>query len=93
MAIKLDFHSKLHLIRSIQCSFVRFQIRAIAQIYLLIMHRIRERDVEFIEMEQLRLKQLLNQKIAEQKKTEINQKLNILSAFDVKTDQKPHTEL
>lgn len=65
----------------------------IAQIYLLFMQRIREKGVGFIEAEQLRLKQLLNEKISEQKKAEINQKLNILSAFDVKISQVSHTEL
>lgn len=68
-------------------------IGKIAQIYLLFMQRIREKDVGFIEAEQLRLKQLLNEKISEQKKAEINQKLNILSAFDVKISQVSHTEL
>lgn len=68
-------------------------VRKIADIYLLFMQRIRERAIDFIEVEKLRLKQLLNEKISEQKKTEINQKLNIISAFDVKINQVPHTEL
>lgn len=68
-------------------------VKKVAQIYLQFMKRIRERDVGFIEAEQLRLKQLLNQKISEKKKYEINQKLNILSAFDVNNSQVTHTEL
>lgn len=68
-------------------------VRKIAQIYILFMQRIIERDVGFIKAEQLRLKQLLNQKMSKQKKSEINQKLNILSAFDIKISQLPHTEL
>lgn len=68
-------------------------VRNIAQIYLLFMQRIKETNVGFIEAEQLRLKQLLNQKMSEQKKFELNRKLNILSAFDVRIRQVPHTEL
>lgn len=60
-----------------------FQSQQIAQIYLLIMKRIQERDIDFIGAERIRLQQLLDGKISEQKKKEINQKLNILSAFNV----------
>lgn len=47
------------------------------------MKRIQERDIEFIGAERLRLKQILEAKISEQKRKEINQKLNILSAFQL----------
>lgn len=59
------------------------------------MKRIQERDIEFIGAEQMRLQQLLEEKVSEQKKKEINQKLNILSAFDVVKQSTPklRTEL
>lgn len=57
------------------------------------MKRIQERDIDFIGAEQMRLQQLLNEKISDQKKTEINQKLNILSAFVVKENRVSHNEL
>lgn len=47
------------------------------------MRRILERDINFIGAERMRLEQLLAGKISDRKKDEINQKLNILAAFDV----------
>lgn len=57
------------------------------------MRRILERNVNFIGAEQMRLQQLLDGKISNQKRKEINQKLNILSAFNVIETAEPHTEL
>ncbi|XP_055315696.1 protein windbeutel [Sitodiplosis mosellana] len=65
----------------------------IAQIYLLIMRRILERNISFIGAERSRLQKVLDGKISDQKRKEINQKLNILSAFDVIERAEPHTEL
>lgn len=47
------------------------------------MRRIIERDITFIGAERMRLEQLLDEKISDRKRSEINQKLNILAAFDV----------
>lgn len=71
----------------------RFQKQPIAQIYLLIMQRTLERGVAFIGAEQMRLQQLLDGKISDQKRMEINQKLNILSSFNVIEKFRPHIEL
>lgn len=57
------------------------------------MRRVQERDVSFIGAERMRLQQLLDGKISNQKRKEINRKLNILSAFNVIETFKPHTEL
>lgn len=57
------------------------------------MRRILERDIGFIGAEQSRLQQVLDGKISDLKRKEINQKLNILSAFDVIERADPHTEL
>lgn len=57
------------------------------------MRRILERDIGFIGAERSRLQQVLDGKISDQKRKEINQKLNILSAFDVIERANPHTEL
>lgn len=70
-----------------------FQKQQIAQIYLLIMHRTLERGIDFIGAERMRLQQLLDGKISDQKRMEINQKLNILSSFNVIEKVAPHTEL
>lgn len=47
------------------------------------MRRILERDINFIGAERMRLEQLLVGKISDRKRDEINQKLNILAAFDL----------
>lgn len=47
------------------------------------MRRVLERDINFIGAERMRLEQLLDEKISDRKRSEINQKLNILAAFDV----------
>lgn len=57
------------------------------------MRRILERNISFIGAERVRLQQLLDGKISDQKRMEINQKLNILSAFNVIEQTEPHTEL
>lgn len=57
------------------------------------MRRILERDVNFIGAERMRLQQLLDGKISDQKRKEINQKLNILSAFNIIEKAQLHTEL
>lgn len=57
------------------------------------MQRTLERDIGFIGAERLRLQQVLDGKISDQKRKEINQKLNILSAFDVIERAERHTEL
>lgn len=57
------------------------------------MRRILERDVSFIGAERMRLQQLLDGKISDQKRKEINQKLNILSAFNIIEKAQLHTEL
>lgn len=60
---------------------------------MLIMRRIQERDIEFMGAERLRLQQLLDAKVSEQKKKEINQKLNILSAFNLDSVSHSRSEL
>lgn len=57
------------------------------------MRRVLERGFGFIGAERLRMQQLLDGKISEQKRMEINQKLNILSAFDVLERAELHSEL
>lgn len=57
------------------------------------MRRILERDIGFIGAERSRLHQVLDGKISDQKRKEINQKLNILSAFDVIERAELHSEL
>lgn len=58
------------------------------------MKRIYEKGLEFISLERKRLQQLLKGKISKSKKTEINQKINILSAFNYdEATSKLHTEL
>lgn len=61
------------------------------------MRRICERDISFIGAEWKRLEQLLHEKISDRLRNEINQKLNILAAFNVSDtihDTVPqHTEL
>lgn len=56
-----------------------------------------ERDINFIGAERMRLEQLLDAKISDRKRSEINQKLNILAAFNISettADIVPqHTEL
>lgn len=76
-----------------QSFFYIKQQQQIAQIYLLFMRRILERDISFISAERMRLQQLLDEKISDQKRKEINQKLNILSGFSVNKIIAPHTEL
>lgn len=71
----------------------RIQKQQIAQTYLLIMQRILERDIDFIGAERSRLQKVLDGKISNQKRKEINEKLNILSAFDLIERAEPHTEL
>lgn len=72
---------------------LQFQKQQIAQIYVLIMQRTLERGISFIGAEQMRLQQLLSGKISDQKRKEINQKLNILSSFHVIGTPEPRTEL
>lgn len=59
------------------------------------MKRIEEKGLNFVTDEKKRLQHLLNGKISDNKKAELNQKLNILSAFNhdesLRTDS--HTEL
>lgn len=69
------------------------QSKQIAQIYLLIMKRILERDTEFIGAEQMRLQALLAGKISERNQKEIDQKLNVLSAFIMAKRQNLRNEL
>lgn len=62
------------------------------------MRRVLERDISFIGAERMRLEQLLDEKISDRKRSEINQKLNILAAFEVTQTMiadvaPPHTEL
>lgn len=45
------------------------------------MRRVLEKGIGFIGAERTRLQQLLSEKISDKKRKEINQKLNILSAF------------
>lgn len=46
------------------------------------MKRIQEKGLDFVSVEKKRLQHLLNGKISDNKKSELNQKLNILSAFN-----------
>lgn len=57
------------------------------------MKRILERDIEFIGAEQMRLQALLAGKISERNQKEIDQKLNVLSAFTMAKRQNMRTEL
>lgn len=57
------------------------------------MQRIQEKSVSFIGVERMRLNQLLEANVSDQKRREINQRLNILSAFHVIKDANHHTEL
>lgn len=57
------------------------QNKQIAQIYLLIMKRILEKDTGFIGAERVRLQSLLEGKISERNRLEMEMKLNVLSAF------------
>ncbi|XP_031627556.1 protein windbeutel [Contarinia nasturtii] len=61
-----------------------------AQIYLLFMRQILQKDIYFIGAERTRLQQILNGKISNEKRKEINHKLNILSAFHKPTDYTTH---
>lgn len=80
------------------CVQFDFKEKQTAQIYLLIMRRVLERDINFIGAERMRLEQLLDEKISDRKRIEINQKLNILAAFAVSDTMiddavQQHTEL
>lgn len=55
------------------------------------MKRIQEKGWAFVTEEIKRLQKLLGGKVADTKKAEINQKLNILSAFKSDGDQKTAT--
>lgn len=61
------------------------------------MKRIQEKGLEFVSSERTRLKHLLTGKISDNKKSEIQQKLNILTAFnqnaDIKVNVEEHNEL
>lgn len=64
-----------------------------AKIYIVIMRRILDKGLDFVDNEKKRQRQLLTGKISDQKKVEVQQKLNILTAFEVNTYQKYHNEL
>jgi len=65
----------------------------IAKIYIVMMKRIQDKGLDFVAAEKKRQKQLLNGKISEKKKLDIQQKLNILSAFDSISNRESHAEL
>lgn len=64
----------------IECSLF-FQDKITGKIYILFMKRIQEKGLNFVSSERKRLQQLLIGKVSDNKKAELNQKLNILSAF------------
>lgn len=57
------------------------------------MKRILEKGSDFVQLEKKRQRQLLNGKLSDNKKKEVQQKLNILTAFEISTrSQKSHTD-
>lgn len=67
-----------------------FQDKQSAKIYIQFMKKMQEKGVNFANTERTRLQSLLNGKISDNKKAELNQKLNILSAYnyDAKTESR-----
>lgn len=73
------------------------QDKASGKVYILFMKRIEEKGLGFVSGESKRLQHLLSGKISDNKKAELNQKLNILSAFNhddlLRANSLAHTEL
>lgn len=57
------------------------------------MKRIQEKNLGFVTTEKKRQKQLLESKISDNKKKEIQQKIDILTAFETANNQKLRSEL
>lgn len=70
-----------------------FQDDRNAQIYVLFMKRIAEKGLEFIDAEKSRIQNLLAGKMNDNKRAELNQKLNILSAFSYEEENPIRNEL
>lgn len=57
------------------------------------MKRILEKGPDFVVSEKKRQNHLLTGKLADNKKIEIQQKINILTAFEGASEKRSHTEL
>lgn len=71
----------------------KMQEQKTAKIYIVLMKRIQEKGLNFVESEKKRQHTLLTGKLSDNKKVEIQQKINIVTAFDRSTWPKTHTEL